>query len=394
MSNGPIIVSPESSVQRLQRVELQATGIYDEKWLQQLIFANADLLPFYEIDADYTGAIPVCMELATKSGRVDCIYVTPSGRLVIAETKLYRNPQSRREVIGQILDYAKDLMNWSYDELDTKVCAINGGLSLFELVKADGHEVLEASFIDTVQRNLSKGRFLLLVVGDGIREGAFEIKDFLNTYASMEFSFAMVEVQIFHMPGEQLLVNPQVMRKTEITERRVISINQVSSEVTEKLESTNEQNESTTNKGSGQSYEYWSALLDYLELDDTSVRLPTPSTKGHLWFELPPRAHNSWITTYRSKPNEVGVFVRFRNDALGQYLFEYLYARRESLMPLLPEDSEFVPEKLKISLPVITLDWQNEESWKEAFDFYQLRLNQIYPIVKPLLLQALNAYEN
>ncbi|MCG6237751.1 hypothetical protein [Vibrio diabolicus] len=86
--------------------------------------------------------------------------------------------------------------------------------------------------------------------------------------------------------------------------------------------------------------------------------------------------------------------MRFRNDALGQYLFEYLYARRESLMPLLPEDSEFVPEKLKISLPVITLDWQNEESWKEAFDFYQLRLNQIYPIVKPLLLQALNAYEN
>lgn len=196
------------------------------------------------------------------------------------------------------------------------------------------------------------------------------------------------------MPGEQLLVNPQVMRKTEITERRVISINQVSSEVTEKLESTNEQNESATNKGSGQSYEYWSALLDYLELEDTSVRLPTPSTQGHLWFELPPKAHNSWITTYRSKPNEVGVFVKFRNDALGQYLFEYLFDRRESLMPLLPEGAEFVPDKLRISIPAITLDWQNEESWKEAFDFYQLRLNQIYPVVKPLLLQALNAYEN
>ncbi|TOO78985.1 hypothetical protein CGH29_24665, partial [Vibrio parahaemolyticus] len=119
-----------------------------------------------------------------------------------------------------------------------------------------------------------------------------------------------------------------------------------------------------------------------------------PSTQGHLWFELPPRAHNSWITTYRSKSNEVGVFVKFRNDALGQYLFEYLSDRRESLMPLLPEGAEFVPDKLKISIPAITLDWQNEESWKEAFDFYQLRLNQIYPVVKPLLLQALNAYEN
>lgn len=394
MSNVPIIVSPESSVQRLQRVELQATGIYDEKWLQQLIFANADLLPFYEIDADYTGAVPVCMELATKSGRVDCIYVTPSGRLVIAETKLYRNPQSRREVIGQILDYAKDLMNLSYDDLETRVCAVNGGLSLFDIIRAGGHEVLEAAFIDTVQRNLSKGRFLLLVVGDGIREGAFEIKDFLNSNASMEFSFAMVEMQIFHMPDEQLLVNPQVIHKTEITERRVISINQVSSEVTEKLESNSKQNDSATNKGSGQTYEYWSALLDYLELEDTSVRLPTPSTQGHLWFELPPRAHNSWITTYRSKPNEVGVFVKFRDDVLGQYLFEYLSDRRESLMPLLPDGAEFVPDKLKISLPAITLDWQNEESWKEAFDFYQLRLNKIYPVVKPMLIQALDAYES
>ncbi|MEZ8108918.1 hypothetical protein ACED56_07535 [Vibrio splendidus] len=285
-------------------------------------------------------------------------------------------------------------MNLSYDDLETKVCAVNGGLSLFDIIRAGGHEVLEAAFIDTVQRNLSKGRFLLLVVGDGIREGAFEIKDFLNSNASMEFSFAMVEMQIFHMPDEQLLVNPQVIHKTEITERRVISINQVSREVTEKLEPNSKQNDSATNKGSGQTYEYWSALLDYLELEDTSVRLPTPSTQGHLWFELPPRAHNSWITTYRSKLNEVGVFVKFRDDVLGQYLFEYLSDRRESLMTLLPDGAEFVPDKLKISLPAITLDWQNEESWKEAFDFYQLRLNKIYPVIKPLLIQALDAYES
>jgi len=119
----------------------------------------------------------------------------------------------------------------------------------------------------------------------------------------------------------------------------------------------------------------------------------TPSTQGHLWFELPPRTYNSWITAYRSKPNEVGVFVRFRNDTLGRYLFEYLFDSRESLISLLPEGAEFVPDELRLSLPAITLNWQHEESWKEAFDFYQLRLNQIYPVVKPLLLQALKAYE-
>ncbi|MFA0252753.1 hypothetical protein AB4480_25400, partial [Vibrio sp. 10N.261.45.A4] len=70
--------------------------------------------------------------------------------------------------------------------------------------------------------------------------------------------------------------------------------------------------------------------------------------------------------------------MKFRDDVLGQYLFEYLSDRRESLMPLLLDGAEFSPDKLKISLPAITLDWQNEESWKEAFDFYQLSLNKIY----------------
>ncbi|MEZ9517723.1 hypothetical protein AB4359_20775 [Vibrio splendidus] len=62
-------------------------------------------------------------------------------------------------------------------------------------------------------------------------------------------------------------------------------------------------------------------------------------------------------------------------------------------MPRLPEGAEFVPDEQKILLPAITLDWQNEESWKEAFDFYQLRLNQIN-LWLLLLLQALDAYEN
>ncbi|GEA51464.1 hypothetical protein VIN01S_22680 [Vibrio inusitatus NBRC 102082] len=393
MKSGPIIVSSENSVRRLQRVELQATGFYDEKWLQQLIFNNADLLPLYSIDADYTGAVPVCMELITKSGRVDCIYVTPSGRLVIAETKLYRNPQSRREVIGQILDYAKDLVNWSYDDLDFKVRGANEGQSLYEAIEAAGHELQEASFIDAVQRNLSRGRFLLLVVGDGIREGAFEIKDFLNANASMEFSFAMLEMQVFHMPNNQLLVNPQVMHKTEITERRVISVDRVGGGITEKLESISTQSELSAEKNAGQTYEYWNELLDYIELDDVSVRLPTPSTKGSLWFELPPRAYQSWVTTYRSKPNVVGVFVRFRKDPLGQYLFEYLCDRQNTLMPLLPEGAEFVPDSLQIKFSAITLDWMSEECWKEAFDFYQSHLNQIYASIKPLLLQALEKHE-
>ena len=50
-------------------------------------------------------------------GETVVLGVSPSGFLTIVETKLYRNPQSRREVLGQILDYCAQLTTWSYADL-------------------------------------------------------------------------------------------------------------------------------------------------------------------------------------------------------------------------------------------------------------------------------------
>ncbi len=43
--------------------------------------------------------------------------VYPRGYLTIVETKLWRNPEARREVVGQIVDYAKELSTWDVEEL-------------------------------------------------------------------------------------------------------------------------------------------------------------------------------------------------------------------------------------------------------------------------------------
>jgi hypothetical protein len=37
--------------------------------------------------------------------------------LVLGEAKLIRNPQSRREVVAQALDYARALTGWTYEDL-------------------------------------------------------------------------------------------------------------------------------------------------------------------------------------------------------------------------------------------------------------------------------------
>ena len=58
----------------------------------------------------FTGPVPICTELSTPAGAIDNFMVTPSGLPVLVECKLWRNPEGRREVIGQILDYAKELI--------------------------------------------------------------------------------------------------------------------------------------------------------------------------------------------------------------------------------------------------------------------------------------------
>ena len=47
----------------------------------------------------------------------------------------------------------------------------------------------EADFVDAVNRNLARGKFLLLIIEDGIKEGAASIAEFLTNSWSFKFHF-------------------------------------------------------------------------------------------------------------------------------------------------------------------------------------------------------------
>jgi RecB family endonuclease NucS len=108
----------------LQQVPMDVpseSGAFTEDWLQDQLFQHPRLLPTEDIDPAYSQLIPVCRELNTPAGPIDMVYVTPQGRLVLTETKLWRNPEARRKVIAQILDYAKELAQWTYEDLSREV---------------------------------------------------------------------------------------------------------------------------------------------------------------------------------------------------------------------------------------------------------------------------------
>lgn len=218
---------------RLEKVELtgksggDGPSLYDENWIQRLIFENPSLLPVKELEPGFVPLYSVCRELQTPAGPLDNLFVSENGGLVLVECKLWRNSEARREVIGQALDYAKEVSRWSYDDLvqAVKQTTKSPGDEVLGAVRRGAEDLDEVEFIDAVTRNLKRGRFLLLIVGDGIREGVEEITNFLQQHVGLDFTFGLVELAVFKAPDkEEYVVQPRILANSYTVERGVIRV--------------------------------------------------------------------------------------------------------------------------------------------------------------------------
>jgi hypothetical protein len=188
----------------LERIDLEkgSDSPYDEGWLQQQIDENPALIPVGDIDPIFGELIPVCRELRTSVGPLDNLYVNELGMLTLG---------------------------MDYDDLVTRINSKTGrtGNSLYEIVSERVEGVGEKEFVDSVTRNLARGRFLLLVVGDGIRENVENISTYLQEHAQLNFTFALVEQSLYKLDYDErfsILVQPRIIAKTVEVERAVIRI--------------------------------------------------------------------------------------------------------------------------------------------------------------------------
>jgi hypothetical protein len=221
----PLIVRAQTAT-RLERVSLH-TGMYDEYWIQKLCYENPTLLPIEEIEPSFGGIVPLCRELQTESGPCDLIYVNDQGFITVGECKLWRNPEARRKAVGQILDYAKDLCKWTYSKFEEECLKARKGSepSLYSIVAQETPDLVEAEFIDRVQRNLALGRFLLLIIGDGIRENMEGLVQYIQGQGALYFSLSLLEIPIYKAPDTgDLLVTPRILVKTKELERTVVRV--------------------------------------------------------------------------------------------------------------------------------------------------------------------------
>ena len=295
-----------------------------EAYIQKLVHEYPACLPIAEIDAMFSHPVPICTELNTPAGPIDNFMVTPSGLPVLVECKLWRNPEARREVVSQILDYAKELSRWSSSDVQREVShrLKREGNPLLDIVRAVDPGVDERQFNDALTANLRRGRFLLLIVGNGIREGVEAIAEYLQLHAGLHFSLGLVELPIYVMPNGDRLVAPRVLARTALVTRNVVAVpDGYTLDPAEEPAGVAEIDPERAALGD-QSQRFWTEFVDnYLKLDDPEQPKPRPARLGYIAVMLP--ASTSWLTVYRGfRPDRVGIFLSCHRNTAGAYAMQ------------------------------------------------------------------------
>lgn len=225
-----LIIKDNGEAEKLVRIPFM-DGSFNEAWLQELLENNPALIPSSEVNSAYGPLVCIGREVPVGSGEtqgfIDNLYITPTGRIVIVETKLFRNQESRRTVVAQIIDYAKELQKWDCEKLD-KVASdyfyskTGQAHRIIDVMVKHGYLSLsdEAHFTDMINKSLETASFLLMIIGDGIRSSVQQLADFLNDNTSMSFNLALAEMEVYQN-GADTIVIPNLMTKTSVIERPV-----------------------------------------------------------------------------------------------------------------------------------------------------------------------------
>ena len=152
---------------------------------------------------------------------LDHLFVTESAVPVFVEVKRATDTRIRREVIGQILDYAANgVAYWSpgaMAESFAKQC-LQDGLEPSSTLSAFLNEGSAEDFWAQVDANLSAGRIQMIIAADVIPKELARIVEFLNE--QMSASIIAVELSYYESEDRRRTLVPRIIGETERTDLR------------------------------------------------------------------------------------------------------------------------------------------------------------------------------
>ena len=147
--------------------EPEKSGYTDEAHLQSILLEHPWLIPGVKKSAQ------VCIEFQSGVGPSDVVAIDRENGLTLVECKLAPNREIRREIIGQVLDYASRFWRMSVEDFDAKWIA-RTGRSVFA-DEGDSNELWTR-----LEKSLSSGEFRIVLAVDEINDDLRRIVEYLN----------------------------------------------------------------------------------------------------------------------------------------------------------------------------------------------------------------------
>jgi hypothetical protein len=169
----------------------ESSSYNDEKQLEELVAASPHWVPGVP-----EGAFSV-QQFYTSAGPVDIMIVTPDGAIIAVECKLESNPEKRRTVIGQLLDYASAIHHDGFDRFLEQWSARKG---------PDLRSVLDPVALDELKIRIDTSSVALCWVADRLDHDLRRLINYLNDVTEDRVAVTALQLQYARHGEHELLV--------------------------------------------------------------------------------------------------------------------------------------------------------------------------------------------
>jgi len=190
-----ILLIDGESIKPLDKVKFTEEGK-----LQDYLEKYPSLIPLSEIVEEASDLLCIGREVIAGPGAIDLLFIDKDGLLTVVETKLAKNPEARRTVIGQIIEYASYISQWTADDV-YRIAGEYGKSNLDEVMGNMGEE-----FRSNIERNLRNGKMRLIIAVDELIEPLRATVTFLNSHS--DFDVLLLQVSSFEESESRKVLIP------------------------------------------------------------------------------------------------------------------------------------------------------------------------------------------
>ncbi|MEA3407469.1 MAG: hypothetical protein U9R48_05240 [Chloroflexota bacterium] len=191
-----------------------------EDALQTLLQNYPRLIPGKQIDPDSDDPprfVLLRREMPVAGWSLDHLYVDQRGILTLVETKLMQNPEARRDVIGQIIEYAANAADaWGSGRARQHAAEFwrDKGRELDEVLLETFDDLDIEDFWSTVEDNLRLDKMRLIVAADELRPEVRRMIEYLNK--EMQNTEVLgLELKCYGKDASSLVLVPRLVGQTQ-----------------------------------------------------------------------------------------------------------------------------------------------------------------------------------